>query len=138
MKTLEFVPYKSIGTVNFGMQREEVREKFGDYSEFKKTKLSKNTTDDFGFMHAYYDDNNILEAVECFGEAKIMLHNVNIMALNIKQLKLFFQDKSIEYITDESGLNADSIGISAYIPNIKNEKEAKVETLLIFRKGYYD
>lgn len=136
MKTLEFVPYKSIGVVNFGMHREDVRQNFGDYSEFKKTELSNNTTDDFGFIHAYYDDNNMLEAVECFGEAKIMFNNVDIMALNIKQLKLFFETQSIEYITDESGLQTDGVGISAYIPDITNDKEAKVETLLLFRKGY--
>ncbi|MBU3178385.1 hypothetical protein KPL47_18840 [Clostridium estertheticum] len=138
MKTLEFVPYKSIGMVNFGMLREEVRQKLGEYYEFKKTEFSKNTTDDFRFVHAYYDENNRLEAVECFEEAKIIFDNVDMMALNTKQLKAFLGNESIEYIIDESGLQADSVGISAYIPDIMNNKEAKVETLLLFKKGYYD
>lgn len=138
MKTLEFVSNKSIGLVNFGMLREVVREKLGEYSEFKKTEFSKNTTDDFKFIHAYYDNNNMLDAVECFGQAKIIFNNIDIMALNIKQLKLFLENQSIKYTTDESGMKADTVGISAYIPNIMNDKEAKIETLLLFKEGYYE
>lgn len=138
MKSLEFIPYKSIGTAEFGMVRDSIREIFGDYSEFRKNELSKNTTDDFGFIHAYYDNDNMLEAIECFGEAKITLHNEDIMKMNANQLETFLDKESIDYFKDEIGIQSDSIGLSAYIPEYLNKKEAKVESLLFFRKGYYD
>lgn len=138
MRVLEFIPYKSVGTAEFGMARDSVRKIFGNYSEFRKSELSKNTTDDFGFIQAYYDDDDMLEAIECFGENQIILNNEDIMIMNANHLMSFLKNQSIEYLTDEIGIQSDSIGLSAYIPECSNKKDAKVESLLFFRKGYYD
>ena len=43
----------------------------GEYTEFKKTKFNKNTTDDFGFCHVFYDDNDCCEALELFENAEV-------------------------------------------------------------------
>ena len=45
---------KSVGNIKFGESREEVRKEYGDFKEFKKSKYSKNTTDDFKSFHVYY------------------------------------------------------------------------------------
>ena len=59
-------PLESVGDVKFGMTREEVRSIFGDAEEFKKDPDDDITTDDFGFCHVFYDEDDRCEAVEIF------------------------------------------------------------------------
>ena len=54
-KTITVVPQEDVGDVSFGMTRDEVRSIFGDYTEFNKTRMSKSTTDDFGFCQVFYN-----------------------------------------------------------------------------------
>ena len=66
MIKMDIVPLISVGKVEFGMPRTEVRQIFGEFSEFRKSELSKNTADAFSFCHVYYDNNNCCEAIEIF------------------------------------------------------------------------
>lgn len=68
MKMINIVPLKSVGSVGFGMTRVQVRSAWGDFKEFRKTKFSKYSTDDFGFVHVFYDENDQCIAVEVFME----------------------------------------------------------------------
>ena len=43
-------PLQEVNGVKFGMPRNEVRAILGEAREFKKSKFSKNTTDDFGYI----------------------------------------------------------------------------------------
>ena len=52
-------PLESVGDVKFGMTREEVRSILGDAEEFKKDPDDDITTDDFGFCHVFYDEDDI-------------------------------------------------------------------------------
>jgi len=54
---IKAIPLKSVNGIKFGMKREEVRKLLGEYEEFKKSVLSTNTTDDFGYCHVYYNKN---------------------------------------------------------------------------------
>ena len=56
MKKWIIVPNKKVGDIEFGMKRKTVREVIGEeYKEFKKNIFSKNTTDDYGEFHVYYN-----------------------------------------------------------------------------------
>lgn len=55
------VPTTGVNEVKFGMNREKVRSLLGAVIEFYKFDDDANTTDDFGFCHVFYDQNN-----ECF------------------------------------------------------------------------
>ena len=67
-KTFEIVPLENVGGISFGMSRADVRKLLGEpLSEFRKTRRSVNTTDNYGEFHVFYDAANTCEAVELFG-----------------------------------------------------------------------
>jgi len=64
MKTF-IINRNGVDAFGFSLDRETVRRKEnGEYKEFRKNKFSKNTTDDFGAFHAFYDETDRLEAIE--------------------------------------------------------------------------
>lgn len=131
VSSFELKPYVSVGNIIFGESRETVREKNGEFREFKKSKFSKNTTDDFSKFHVYYDKDNKVEAVEFFGECSVVFNEVDLFSKTFDELKKIFEDESNE--EDESGIIFKKFGFSIYSPE-KN----KAETILAFKKGYYD
>lgn len=60
-------PTVEVRGVKFGTKREMARKVFGsNCREFRKSIFSKNTTDDYGSFHAFYDKGNCMVAVEFF------------------------------------------------------------------------
>ncbi|MEH7009219.1 hypothetical protein V7087_00110 [Neobacillus niacini] len=131
MKEWIVEPLNKVGEIHFKMTREEVRKILGDFKEFKKTKYSKNTTDDFNFCHVFYDINNICEAIEIFDSITIKIGNSKIFpgdfsnAINI----LSQIDENLEIEKDSCISINKSIGVSA--------SNNKVESILFGKKGYY-
>ncbi len=127
---MEFViiPNKSIGEILFGLERNEIRNILtGFKGEFKKNKFCKNTTDDFGYCHVFYDGKDKCNAVEFFSPKKLIYENKNLFDLSIEELKYLFPDIREEYgsyISQKS-----SIGI-VFEGNV-------VESILIGCKDYY-
>ena len=76
-----------VGGVKFGMKRSEVRKIFGEATEFKKSKFSKNTTDDFGFCHVYYNQYNECEAIEIFYNIEVEVDNKIIFPTSLDNAK---------------------------------------------------
>jgi len=124
------IPFTSVGKVNFGDSRENTRTVLGEFTEFKKSKFSKNTTDDFKFCHVFYDLDNNVEAVEFFNDAEVIFKGKNLFSLNFAELKRFIGGSAHE---DESGAIFPESGISAYAPD-----KDTVESILVYRRGYYD
>jgi hypothetical protein len=129
----EITPYKSVGEIAFENPREAVRKLLGEYKEFKKSKFSKNTTDDFKFCHVFYDENDKVNAIEFFTEIELLLKNKNILAMNFNSLLQFVKESSYSYTEDDTGAIVNDIGIAIYAPD-KN----RVESILVYKKGYYD
>ncbi len=121
-------PLVSIGPIKFGMDRAKVREQFpGKYTEFKKNKFSKNTTDVFGSVHVYYSPENCVEAVEIFGGVEVELDGKIIFPSELKYLRTAIPDLTMDgdiYMQINK-----SIGV--YAPN------ESVESVLAGCKGYY-
>jgi hypothetical protein len=129
-KTLKAIPNVSVGGIKFGMNRDAVRKIINnEYSEFKKHQKVKNTTDDFGFCHVYYDENNKCEAIEFFDDVEILLGNKTIFPSTLSNVKQMIndieKDGSLMYIS-----KAKSIGITV------NEKR-KIKSILFGCKKYY-
>lgn len=118
------VPLEEVDGLKFGADRSEVRIKFGEYTEFKKTPLSSNTTDDFGFCHVYYDENNKMEAVEFF-DADVYIGEIKVYPVPESSFRQLFDDLDDDMISVSK-----SIGI--YYPD--DEPEA----ILFGIKGYYE
>jgi len=129
----DFTPYNGAGQIKLGSAREETRKTLGTFKEFRKTKSSKNTTDDFSFCHVFYDEQNKIEAVEFFDSTEFLFKGKNLFSLSLAGLKSFLKSNAIDFEEDDSGLRSDAVGLSVYSP----DKE-KIETILIYKKGYYD
>lgn len=133
MYKTNFLPYIGTEQIKFDSVREEIRNSLGAYKEFKKTKFSKNTTDDFTFCHVFYDANNKVEAIEYFDTIELLYKEKNLFLLLFTELKSFLKSNSIDYQEDDFGFKSDSIGLSVYSP-----EKTKIESLLIYKKGYFN
>ena len=134
MKAFAFIPLKSIGEVVFGESRENVRHKLGAFQEFKKTNRAKNTTDDFGFCHAYYDVEDKCEAIEFVrNETSVMWEDRDIYAYDYKTLEQFVASHDDALDIDSSGFISKKLQLAVYSP----DKET-IQAILFAREGYYD
>jgi len=129
----DFTPYSGAGEIKLGSTRDEARSTLGTFKEFKKTKFSKNTTDDFSFCHFFYDGQNKVEAIEYFDSTELLFKGNNLFSLSFSELKSFLKSNSIDFKEDSSGIRSDAIGLSAYSPDEKH-----IEAILIYKQGYYD
>jgi len=131
MDKYEIKSYQGIGNINFGEDRSEIRNKLGLYKEFKKSKFSKNTTDDFRIFHVFYSAENKVNAVEFFPESNLKFCNISLFANSYKEIINQIEDSNIE--EDETGIIFKTLGFSLFSPN-----KDKIESILVFEKGYYD
>ena len=134
MYSVDFLPYFGAGQIKLDSSREDVRKILGTSFKktFKKTKFSKNTTDDFSFCHVFYDEQDKVEAIEVFGDSEFLFKGKNLFLSQFSDLKTFLGDNAIGFAEDDSGLRSDDIGLSVYAPDKKH-----IETLLAYRRGYY-
>lgn len=128
MKILKVIPLAEVNGVKFGMKRCDVRKIFGNATEFKKSKFSKTTTDDFGFCHVFYNKNDECEAIEIFDENEVQIDDITVFPDNADKLKSMFSD--IE--DDDCGFISKSKSIGVYAP------DGKMESILFGCTGYYD
>lgn len=122
---------ESVGDITFGMERSKVREILGEHKEFKKSKFSKNTTDDFGICHVYYDLEDKCMAIELFkgitikiGEQIILPNEFEVVCNILSNI-----DKELEVDTD--GCMSINYSIGVYAPN------KTIESILFGKEGYY-
>jgi hypothetical protein len=121
----------SVGPIKFGMSREKVRKLFDNkYKEFKKTKNSKNMTDDFGGkFHVYYSENDKVEAVEIFENVQVILDDKVIFPISISKIKESIP--GIEKTDNSSYTNKEkSIGLAI--------DGNKVVSILLGNKNYFN
>lgn len=114
--------------VKFGMNRLEVRKLLGEpVREFKKSKFSKVTTDDYSEYHIFYDKDNKFEAVEFFEGAEIKVDDKIIFPISLNILK----EMHYNLISDGDGFISTKFSIGVYAPN-KNP-----ESILFAKRDYY-
>ena len=126
MMKIDAVPLISVGKVQFGMTRTEVRQILGEFREFRKSALSKNTTDAFAFCHVYYDNNDCCEAIEIF-DAEVYINDRLIFPCSLDEVKVLFPNAEEEY----GSYLEKKLSIGLYIP----DKDA--ESILFGEEGYY-
>lgn len=124
----EIMPNQSVGKVLFGLERNKVKGILPGYKgEFKKSKFSKTSTDDFGYCHVFYDSKDRCNAVEFFEKVELIYKNMNLFDLRLDDLQSVFPDMKEEYGSYIS--KKYSIGIVF--------SENKVESILVGCEGYY-
>lgn len=121
-------PLKEVNGIKFGMKREEVRKIIGEAKEFKKSKFSKNTTDDFGYCHVFYNDDDECEAIEIFNNTEVLIDETVVFPINISEIKTIIKD----LVEDEGSFISKSQSIGIYAPN------GNMESILFGNIGYYE
>ena len=128
MERWELEPLKSIGNIKFGMDRDEVHKLFDDDgTEFKKSKFSKNTSDDYKRFHIFYTSDNKVDAVEFFEGIEIVLDGKVIFPINTDEIESFIPgiEREGESFTHEKK----SIGLET--------NSGKAESILVASEGYF-
>lgn len=122
-------PTVSIGNLFFGMERSSIRQLYNDnYTEYKKTPKSENTTDDFGKFHAYYSKDDRLEAVEIFDGIEVDYQNRCIFPAPITSVLA-----QIPEMTEDFGSYFQSdLSIAVGV------QDGRTESMLFGCKGYYE
>ena len=124
---IDAIPTVGGNEVKFGMNREQVRSLLGASTEFYKIKDDVNTTDDFGFCHVFYDENNECEAIEIFNECEVYVNGLLIFPTDFDTAKKVIGD----FEQDDDGLISISKSIGIYAPN------GIMESILFAKEDYY-
>ena len=122
-------PLVEINGVKFGMPRTEVRAVLGGkYKEFKKSKFSKNTTDDFGVCHVFYTPDDRCEAVEVFNGCEVSVNGMVLFPADISFVK-----KQIDDLEEDTGSYiSKKFSIGIYAPG------GTPESILFGEARYYE
>ena len=131
-KMISVEPCKCMGGVAFGMDRELVRKEFGTVvREFQKTKLSRNTTDDFGFAHVYYNEANECVAVELFDDCVVTVGGDCLLPCDQVSFNSWLKERDAQADIQDGEATSVSLSIGATATN------GKVESILFGARGYY-
>ena len=104
------------------------RRLLGSATEFYKFDHDVTTTDDFGFWHVFYDDNNECEAIEIFDEAEVYVNGLLIFPTDFETAKKAIGD----FEQDDEGLISISKSIGIYAP------DGDMESILFAKEDYYN
>ncbi len=122
---------KSVNGIAFGTSRSVVRNAFGsDYTEFKKTPLSQNTTDAYPSFHVYYTPDDRLEAIEFFDNAEIIISG-QAFSWEYAKAKKWMLGIDPAAVIDDDGITSAVYGIGLYSP------DGIVEGVLFAESSYY-
>ena len=127
----ELVPTVKCSELAFLTDRSNVRKLLGKYSTFKKSKLSENTTDNFGFCHVYYNTTNQLIAIEFFPEADLRLYGEKLFLLTAEELANLLKSYDKAVVVDEYSVLSKALGIGAEID------ESEIKSILVCTADYY-
>ena len=135
-------PLQSVGPVDFGMSRADVRRAIGaKFREFVKSPdRPSDTTDAFEdlFVHAYYGPNSgTCEFVE-FGGGRVrpVFLGRDLLSEPFSELREWFRSLDPTITEDESGLESRALGIGLYAPHAEEEPDRPPEGVSVFKKGY--
>lgn len=128
MAVFFITPFEKVGHIAFGEDRSAVRNELGEFREFRKTRLSKNTTDAFGGCHVFYDSENKVEAVELFRPEIAIYNHKNIFLFTPEQIIKLFDD-SVANLSD-STLSLPSYGIEIGL------EDGDIDSIFVHAKNY--
>ena len=138
----EIQSYKGAGPVRFGMTTTEVREALGPGFEtgIRGEAVEGEHPHDYYRKlgcFVYYDASGKVEAIE-FGRSKPTLEGENLLGLSFKELFELITglDPDVKY--EGEGFTSEKLGVGCYAPGGEDEPEEPAQSIIVFRRGYYD
>lgn len=135
-------PLRSVGPVDFGMPRADVRRVVGArFREFVKSPdRPLNRTDAFEelLVHVYYaSESGTCELVEFGGgSARPLLHGRDLLRESFSDLCAWLRSLDSALTEDDSGLESRALGIGVYAPYAEEDPARLPEGVSVFRAGY--
>lgn len=139
MKQNEFKPFVGLYNIKFGIKRSIIRIVLKDeeYKIILRNQFAVNTTDYYPnkFYFIQYDEKDECESIEFTKGSNLYIEECDLFLLSYSHMRLIFDKKSnhIE-IEDDVGVTYHDLGFSV----TKDVESQGVETVMIFRKGYWD
>jgi hypothetical protein len=135
------IPHKSFGNIPFGLHRNEIRELLKEPNiEFYRNQFSKTPTDFFENLGLFiaYDEDFLCEAIEIVKPANPILFTIELLNLPYASVEeqVAEWDDGLEIMY--TGFTSYKFGIGAYAPNREDSPNEVSESVIVFKKGYYD
>jgi hypothetical protein len=138
---MNIVPYESLDQIRFGMPRDEVRKAVGvSFTEFVRNEFSAAPTDNFDTLSLFvnYDSAHRCEAIELAPPAEANFMGKDLLAMSFAEAAKWISTLDAKLHVDEAGLTSYKFGLGLYAPDHQDSPEKPSESVIVFRKGYYD
>lgn len=132
--TWKITPYESVGPVQLGQRRNEIRRQLGPgFTSFAKDvgETETDAYDELG-IHLYYDDEDRLELVEAFEPASVSLKGIALLCREFEQVEHDLARQGYKGKPTDVGYRYNDAGIALTLQG------STIEGVAVFQKGYYE
>ena len=134
----EIKSYQGFGDIKFGDESISIEKAMKvKPSKFKKSPYDISETDAYEDFFVYYDKDGKCEAIEFNNNANLKFKDISFFDKKYIDVEIAFRNIDSDIEIDEVGFNSNKFGIGVYAPN-KDDSDSEIESVIIFRKGYYD
>ena len=105
--------------------------------KFKKSPYDINESEAYDDFFVYYDIDGKCEAIEFNSSAELFFEGISFFDKKYVDLEIAFKNMDSDIEIDEVGFNSNKYGIGVYVPN-KDDCNSTIESVIIYRQGYYD
>jgi hypothetical protein len=140
MMNFEIKPGLGVNSLCFGMKVEEVRRELGaKFTTFKRTPDSVFPCDFFTELgvFAYYQVGGVLEALEFAEPANPLFEGKCLIGISAREAQECLEIFDSELEIDSAGVISHQLGVGIYAPGLDEDEHEKVESVIVFGKGYY-
>jgi hypothetical protein len=136
-------PHLGVGPVRFGMSPDDVHRMYGE-PNWKRAPndYSDSTREQFELRRLFVDFRSDTGccAVEMYPDARVMLEEVDLMAMSYRQLVGLLRGKGLSVVELGDGFRCDDLGLACYASKLADSgvPEAPIESLMVYPRGYYD
>jgi hypothetical protein len=129
------LPYQGVGPIRFGMGRDELRDKLGEFSSFSH---SRGNTDNFGYIKVEYDRDSCRAVMlnlpfEPIFKGKTLLKNGSI-----NNLTKWLDSLNGILDIDIDGVKSYRFGIALSTESYNLFGNKRPNSMTVFRVGYFD
>lgn len=136
-------PGHGLEGLSFGSPKDKVRRFFGSGFTCDRRTDGSRPYDYWSevSVFAYYDECNLLEALEFASDADLIMDGTALFGLSGNEVVQFLRERDTDVLIEEQGTSVTSVtserlGLGVWIPEA-SEIEARPESVVIFRDGYY-
>ncbi len=134
-------PHLGAGEIAFGMTPNQVRALLGDpFESFKRSPLAEFPCDHFESLgiFVYYQAPGIVEALEYHQPASPTLDGISLLATPVARLISLATEKDPGATVEDDSVTCLAQGWGAWLPDAEDHPDRPAESIIVFRRGYYD